>query len=99
MGPPNIYIEARFVPHSIDGKWVVRIREGVNLTQWLGVAFANQWMIESIQLLSFKTLPGRSRVLALVCQMWNSKDVSIEMMMSLRRVPVSLLVWRCVYNL
>lgn len=93
MGPLNRYFETRCVPYSIDGKGAVWIREEVDLRQGLGVAFATEWPIGYIQRLPFKTLPGRSQVLALVRQRLSGRVVSIERMVSLRGLPVPLLVW------
>ena len=96
MGLPSRCFETRWVPRFVDGKCVVQMRESVDLRQWLGVAFATEWTIRSAQRLPFKTLPGPSRVLALVRQKLSGRVVWIERMVSLRRLPISLLVCRVI---
>ena len=56
----------------------------------MGVAFATEWMIESIQRLPFKTLPGCPRVLVLVRR--RGGEGLIVKRAGLRKVAIPLLV-------
>ena len=42
---PSRHFETRLFPHVINRKWAAWVREGVDLWQRLGVAFAIEWMI------------------------------------------------------
>lgn len=91
--PPSRYFETRWVPHVINREWAVWVREGVDLRHRLGVAFATEWMIRSIQRLPFKTLPGCPRVLILVRWRGRGGEGLIIKRTGLRKVAIPLLVW------
>src|SRR5258706_11864032 len=92
--PPSRYFETRWVPRVINRDWAVWVREGVDLRHRLGVAFATEWMIRSIQRLPFKTLPGCPRVLILVRWRGRGGEGLIIKRTGLRKVAIPLLVWR-----